>query len=173
MPGRKVLLRSLGALLLAATATGCSEESEIGKPCQLVKAPTPEDAATGARFSPVLYGELVPGQDFISFGATGCVDLICVSDKDAYRGTTEEQGSPAFGYCSDACIPGSDSCSNVAGDAVEGLEARISCRSLLLDQETLDRLRQEDPDAYRRTFGENVSPFFCAGNPPAAEETGS
>jgi hypothetical protein len=168
MPGRKVLLHSLGALLLAATVSGCSEESEIGKPCQLVKAPTPADAATGARFSPVLYGELVDGQDFISFGATGCVDLICVHDKNSPVG---DASAPAFGYCSAACIPGSDDCSQVAGDAVEGLEERISCRSLLLDQETLDRLRKEDPDAYRRAFGETVSPFYCAGNPPGTEGT--
>jgi len=171
MSGRMILVRSLGALLLATTATGCSEESEIGKPCQLVKKPTAEDAAAGARFSPVTLGELVAGQDFISFGATGCVSLICVNDKDADR--SGEPDAPAFGYCSDACIPGSDSCSEVAGDAPEGLESRISCRSLLLDQETLDRLRLQDPDAYRSTFGENVNPFFCAGNPPAEAEAGS
>jgi hypothetical protein len=173
MPGRMILVRSLGALLLAAAVSGCSQESEIGKPCALVKKPSAEEAAQGARFSPVLYRELVPGQDFISFGATGCVDLICVNDKDHPRGSPDEQDAPAFGYCSDACIPGSDSCSDVAGDAVEGLESRISCRALLLDQETLDRLRQEDPDAYRNTFGENVNPFFCAGNPPTAADAGS
>lgn len=171
MSGRMTLIRSLSALLLAVTVTACSEESEIGRPCQLVKKPTAEDAATGARFSAVTLGELVPGQDFISFGATGCVSLICVNDKDANREGAAD--APAFGYCSDACIPGSDTCGEVAGDAVEGLEARVSCRSLLLDQETLDRLRQEDPDAYRSTFGENVNPYFCAGNPPAAADSGS
>jgi hypothetical protein len=168
VPGHKALFRSLSVLLLgAALATGCTEATEVGKPCQLVKKPSAEEAAAGALTAPVLERDLVAGQDFISFGATDCVDLVCVHDKDAP--TSGNPDAVAIGYCSEACIPGEDSCSKVSGDAVEGLEARMSCRALLLDQETLNRLRTEDPALYRSTFGDNTNPFFCAGATPAAQ----
>lgn len=45
----------------------------------------------------------------------------------------------------------------------------MTCRALLLDQETLEALRAADENAYRQTFGENNSPFFCAGAPPTQQ----
>jgi hypothetical protein len=165
------LVRTLGALILSPLVlTACSENSEIGKPCQLVKKPSAEAAAAGTRFSPVLNSELVPGQDFISFGASDCVDLICVHDKDSP--VAGEPGAPATGYCSQACVHGGDTCATVSSEASSDLEARMSCRALLLDQATLDQLRQEDPEAYRNTFGENTNPYFCAGAPPDAATEG-
>lgn len=166
---RSALARTLGALVLIVPVllTGCSEETEIGKPCQLVKKPTPEDAARNLRFSPVLNSELVEDQDFISFGASDCVDLVCVHDKDSP--IVGDPSAPATGYCSQSCIPGGDTCDAVSGEASDDLKGRMSCRSLLLDQATLDRLRQENPESYRSTFGENTNPFFCAGAPRAAE----
>ena len=54
-PGHKALFRSLSVLLLgAALASGCSESTEVGKPCQLVKKPSAEEAAAGVLTSPVL-----------------------------------------------------------------------------------------------------------------------
>ncbi|NRD51271.1 adventurous gliding motility lipoprotein CglD, partial [Corallococcus exiguus] len=51
----------------------------------------------------------------------------------------------------------------------EGLKERMTCRPLLLDQDTLDAIRIADESFYRRTFGENNSPYFCAGAVPAAQ----
>ena len=53
-------------------------------------------------------------------------------------------------------------------EASESVKNRMSCRALLLDQEALDNLRQSDPNAYRSTFGDNNSPYFCAGTPKAS-----
>ena len=45
----------------------------------------------------------------------------------------------------------------------EALKSRMVCRSLLMDQASLERLKKDDPVTYRTTFGETNSPYFCAG----------
>jgi len=176
MSPRLVIL--LSAALLA---TGCTVTTDLGKPCVLKKTRVVRDAngnpvtdpATGKQQTEVvsiLQSELATGQDYIAFGITECDDLICV--RDANTPFLEEPTDPAqprrtaVGYCSKACIEGSDAsaCEVTDSSVPSELSKRMSCRSLLLDTQTLERLRAEDPAAYRATFGETLSPFFCAGN---------
>ncbi|MFY1831177.1 adventurous gliding motility lipoprotein CglC [Myxococcus fulvus] len=166
---------SVRAAFLATTVfvlAGCKVSSEIGKPCTLVrKAATPQEEAeypTGA--VPVLESEVADRQDFISFGSVECEDLICVRDQEYPRARTEEGEvnltAPARGYCSKPCIDGASTSACEVKDTTDvepNLPKRMTCRSLLLDQETLEALRSADENFYRNTFGENNSPFFCAG----------
>lgn len=157
-------------LSAALLASGCSVTSELGKPCVLVKKPTPEQEAEGLLSVPVLESEVAPRQDFISFGSTDCVDLICVRDADFPRNS--DPNAPAQGYCSKACVEGADStaCEVTETDVSEELRSRMACRSLLLDQASLEKLKAEDPALYQATFGDNNSPYFCAGTLAALPE---
>ncbi|WP_224245962.1 adventurous gliding motility lipoprotein CglC [Hyalangium gracile] len=154
----------LAVILSAALlASGCEVTTELGKPCVLVKKPTAEEEAQGIRSKPVLESEIAPKQDFISFGATDCEDLICVRDADYPRNSNPNE--VAMGYCSQECVEGEDGDCEVTDSSVdEALSSRIVCRSLLLDQTSLEDLKRADPVTYRRTFGETNSPYFCAGN---------
>ncbi len=161
------------ALLLSAAMLlgGCEVNNQIGKPCTLVRKATPaERQEFGRETMPILEREVAPRQDFISFGSVECEDLICVRDKDFPRATNEDGtvdgNAAAQGYCSKECVSGSSACEVKDTDGVlVGLPARMACRALLLDQDTLEALRAADESFYRRTFGENNSPFFCSGSP--------
>ena len=156
-------------LSAALLASGCEVTTELGKPCTLVKKPTAEEEAQGIPNKPVLESEIAPNQDFISFGATDCEDLICVRDAEYPR--DPDPNAPALGYCSNECVEGSDGDCEVTGsDVNDDLKTRMVCRSLLLDQTTLERLKRDDPVAYRQTFGETNSPYFCAGRLSAQAE---
>ncbi|MCP3163785.1 adventurous gliding motility lipoprotein CglC [Myxococcus qinghaiensis] len=162
---------SLRAAFLVSTALllgGCKVSSEIGKPCTLVRKALPEENSP-TKTMPVLESEVADRQDFISFGSLECEDLICVRDQDYPRARTAEGEvdltAAAMGYCSKPCVEGSNACEvKDTSDVEPNLPGRMACRSLLLDQDTLDALRSADEGFYRRTFGENNSPFFCAGN---------
>ena len=151
------------ALLVSAVLLcgGCKVNSDIGKRCLLVK--KSKDPAKES--DPVLATDLSSGQDFISFGSLDCEDLVCVKDADMPLETADN--GQVFGYCSTACVPDElvDPCPVTDPEAVESVKSRMSCRALLLDQQALDDLRQNDPATYRATFGDNNSPYFCAGNP--------
>jgi hypothetical protein len=156
------------ALLVAAALLcgGCEIKSDIGKRCTLVRKATAAEMQAEperGKTRPILYSELKPGQDFISFGAVECEDLICVRDT-GYSEPPEDDGR-ARGYCSKACLadPLQNSCVVNAADAEESVKDRMTCRALLLDQKAMDDMRTNDPVAYRSTFGDNNSPFFCAG----------
>ncbi|MFL5343580.1 MAG: adventurous gliding motility lipoprotein CglC [Hyalangium sp.] len=127
----------------------------------------------------ILERELTPGQDYISFGVPDCEDQICVRDADSppnpdYDPKTtappEKQNAPALGYCTTPCVQGSSAsaCEVTDSSVASELKSRMDCRSLLLDQATLDKLRADDPATYQSTFGDTSSPFFCAGKPVAA-----
>ena len=169
MSVRTALLMS-AALLLG----GCEVSSEIGKECTLVRKASPEEEQEfGRKFMAILEKEVAPKQDFISFGSIECEDLICVRDAAFPRATNEDgtvnQNAEAKGYCSKECVEGSNACEvKDTSDVLEGLPERMACRALLLDQDTLEALRAADEAFYRRTFGENNSPFFCSGTPLAA-----
>lgn len=159
------------ALLVSAVLLcgGCKVTSDIGTPCLLVK------KGTGTDTAPVVEEDLSPGQDFISFGSLDCEDLVCVKDADMPLetvDTTNNAGKPVKqvkGYCSKACKDDStllqDPCAVTDPEAVASVKDRMSCRALLLDQTALDELRKNDPDRFHDIFGDNNSPFFCAGNP--------
>jgi hypothetical protein len=150
-------------LSAALLASGCEVTTQLGKPCVLVRKPTQAEleAEQGIRSKPVLEGEIAPKQDFISFGSTDCEDLICVRDAEAPR--AQDPNAHAQGYCSQECVEGSSSCEVTDTSVDETLRNRMTCRSLLLDQASLERLKRDDPVTYRNTFGETNSPYFCAG----------
>ncbi|WP_224369288.1 adventurous gliding motility lipoprotein CglC [Hyalangium versicolor] len=150
-------------LSAALLASGCEVTTELGKKCVLVKKPSDEEVAQGIRSKPVINSEIAAGQDFISFGATDCEDLICVRDAEFVPEDTSPNVA-AEGYCSQECVEGSTGDCEVTDTSVpDALKDRIVCRSLLLDQATLERLKRDDPVTYRRTFGETNSPYFCSG----------
>jgi hypothetical protein len=159
MSARWVVL--LGSALLAS---GCSVTTELGKPCVLVKKPSEAEQEQGIRSKPVLEGEIATNQDFISFGSTDCEELICVRDAAFPRNT--DPNAPATGYCSQPCVEGTSSCEVTDSEVSADLKSRMTCRSLIMDQATLDRLRAENPAQYEATFGRNNSPYFCAGKLP-------
>ena len=145
------------ALLVSAVLLcgGCKVTSDIGKPCLLVKKGTGSDSA------PVTVSDLRSGQDFISFGALDCEDLVCV--KDANMPTQLAENGQVIGYCSKACVAETQgTCDVTATEADASVKNSIACRPLLLDQQALDELRASDRAAYRATFGDNTSPYFCA-----------
>lgn len=190
------------AVLLSALlfASGCQVTTDLGKQCVLRKKQTKLDAQGNPicvkdssdqcvmKNDQVVYEtevvnikerELTSGQDYIAFGATDCEDLICVRDVDSPANPEYDPSNPekleasALGYCSRACIQGSDAsvCDVTDSSVPDTLKTRMDCRSLLLDQASLDALRASDPEAYRSTFGDTNSPYFCAGKP--ATKTGS
>ncbi len=167
------------ALLMSAALFlgGCEVSSEIGKECTLVRKATAEESEAngGRKFMPILQKEIALNQDVISFGSIQCEDLICVRDADfpptMMANPEDPNGEPiinpnadAKGYCSKECVEGSSACEvKDTSGVLQGLPERMSCRSLLLDQATLEALRSANEARYRETFGENNSPFFCAG----------
>jgi hypothetical protein len=158
----------LSAVLLLG---GCAVTTELGKPCLLVRKTTAEEeAATGRKVIEIPEGDIAADQDFISFGSLECEDLICVRDDSSPR--SDDPNSPAVGYCSKECVQGTTTGCEITrteDDVQQGLRERMTCRALLLDQDTLDAIRVADESFYRRTFGENNTPFFCAGRPTQAQ----
>ena len=176
-------------------ATGCQVTSDLGSQCVLVKKQLTFDAQGNPvcrkdndgnclkdkngndlqafTVGNILERELTAGQDYISFGAGECEDLICVRDADAPPNPdydpnstdTAKKDAPAQGYCSTPCVQGASAsaCKVTDSSVSTDLRNRMQCRSLLLDQASLDSLRASDPDGYKATFGDTNSPFFCAG----------
>ncbi|RKH44244.1 adventurous gliding motility lipoprotein CglC [Corallococcus llansteffanensis] len=142
---------------------GCEVTTELGKECRLVrKATTAEQETFGRDFMPILERDIAADQDFISFGALDCEDLVCVRDDASPR--SDNPNDEALGYCSKECVEGTTTgCEVTRDDAAEGIKERMTCRPLLLDQATLEAIKVADEAFYRRTFGENNSPYFCAG----------
>jgi hypothetical protein len=165
----------VGALLLSG---GCQESSELGKQCTLIRKATAEELQQDPTIHRSIKERELPApregearQDFISFGAaTGCEDLICVRDAWYEPPAGVNPDAEAVGYCTRACVQGEASrCTVLPGtsNVVSGVRERMTCRPLLLDQQQLDQLRAEDPVAYRQTFGDNTSPYYCSGGPPS------
>ena len=155
---------SVRLALLAAAALvlgGCEVPSEVGKPCLLVK----KSSSADRKFDPVVPSDIQLDQDFISFGAQDCEDLICVRNAGSELQTVVEGDvTRVLGYCSKACLvdSGTNSCTVNHPEAAAEVKGSMSCRALLLDQKALDDLRINNPAEYRATFGENASPTFCA-----------
>jgi hypothetical protein len=154
------------ALLVSAALLcgGCKVTSDIGKSCLLVKRGTGSDSA------PVTLEDLQDGQDFISFGALDCEDLVCVLDANTPR--VVAKNGQVQGYCSKACVaetPNTCAVTDAATDpnTPEAVKTRMACRPLLLDQKALEDLKATDPATYASTFGNNTSPYFCAVEPTA------
>ena len=84
--------------------------------------------------------------DILSFGATECSTKICVRDATFMDSSTDSDAF-AQGYCSAACGP---------------CGAGLTCRALLLDEQTLAALKKADPERYKAVFGEATMANFCA-----------
>ena len=157
------------AVFLAAVfmATGCKVETDLGKSCTMRRRATPEEeAASGDKAVTLTNADLDTAQDFISFAATECEELVCVRDVSSVEGGPDQ---PAKGYCSDECILGSTDSCEVTDDSVKPeLANRMTCRNLVLDQDALNILIQSDPAKWGPVFGSNRSASFCAGSIVAA-----
>ena len=178
------LQRSLGWLLIAAslaTEVGCKQVNDLGTYCVLVKRdPADTNPADGISSIPVTQSEIpqvagdsADSRDYISFGSTECEDLVCVRDS-AFMESTESglpvgPNQPAYGVCSTACTPTAQSTCTASDSSIDKTaKTHLTCRRLVLDQDTLDRLRETDPVTYQEYFGTNTSPYFCArGTEPA------
>jgi hypothetical protein len=162
-------------LLLSAVllTSGCSVTTQLGAECVLVrKATQQEQEQTGRKSISIKESELIDGQDYVSFGALDCdeLELTCVRDANHPRSSTTGDAD-ARGYCSQACVEGSSACEVLGDEVAAGVQGRpMTCRSLALDQASLDALKKSDPVTYRQTFGENSSAFFCAAALSAPEE---
>jgi hypothetical protein len=99
-------------------------------------------------------------RDFISFGTAQCEDFVCVRDANIKK--TGIATADALGYCSRPCVPkGSFGCAaeNSADDSDPN--KRLSCRALLLNEETLGSICTSDPGRCQLIAGTR-SPYFCA-----------
>jgi hypothetical protein len=159
----------LGTVLLGATLFACTANTDLGEACNMVKSLTDG----GVTF--VVVGDLSAGKDFVSFGATECNDLICVVDQasaslqlsQAQRDAGTSLQSPAIGYCSTACVQGSNSTCTPQFDNDQNVPGlNMSCRELVLDPSLITSICQ-DPVACQEFFGSNRSSFFCARGAPA------
>jgi hypothetical protein len=160
-------------LLLSAVllASGCSVTTQLGAECVLVRKPTAEELKQNAELKsvPIKESELVAGQDFISFGVLDCDELEFTCVRDANHPSSASGTETAKGYCSQACVLNTSACEVLGEEVAEGVKDRkMTCRSLVLDPETLEALKRADEKAYRQTFGENSSAFFCVAALSAA-----
>jgi hypothetical protein len=161
MAVRRPLLVLLTLFAAPIFTASCRVATDLGRPCNLVK----KNPDGGSGSVPILESEL-PGadKDFISFGATECEDLVCV--RDAYVPRTGVATTPATGYCSRACVPNSSTgCPPANADDNKDPTKKLSCRALLLDEQTLGAICSTDPGTCQQ-LGDTRSPYFCArGNP--------
>lgn len=160
------------APLLLLTAGTCAQ-TDIGAPCDLppaldltvagcTKDSRPEE-------NPECFRELdltSRDKDFVAFGATSCDNLICVRsrctlpddtpDREAECAKLLPTTSPT-GICSAECITDDDCRTG------EGLEGTYACRSLVLEEDFLEDLRQSlSEEEYERYFGRIQSAKYCA-----------
>jgi len=149
--------------LLAALAlpSACRVNTDLGRSCQLVKK-NPDGGSTSV---PIVEADLPSAnKDFISFGATECEELVCV--RDAYVPRTGVATAPATGYCSRSCVANSTIACPAANPADDTDPTRkLSCRALLLDEQTLGAICTNDP-ATCQQIGDTRSPYFCARSNP-------
>lgn len=149
------------SLAFAMTGVGCTPQSDLGTPCVLKR------RAPDGGTADILEREVTAGKDFVSFGAIECEDLVCV--RDANTSGTGNPDQAASGFCSRPCVQTATSCRTGNNSIDDGPEP-YACRPLLLDEDTLARIRQNDPEKYERYFGDTQSPYFCAkGRPDAGQ----
>ncbi|MFL5322266.1 MAG: adventurous gliding motility lipoprotein CglC [Myxococcaceae bacterium] len=167
MTSKMKMNRLLGAGIVLASlglGAGCGPSSGLNKDCILVKK-DPNDASKTAQITEADV-QSNNNRDIISFGSTDCEDLVCVHE--AGSPLTGNPAKELHGFCSKACLEGStNSCPSDNPEDDKKPDTKFSCRSLLLDEQTLATLRQSDPESYKKFFGDTTSPFFCARDPKA------
>lgn len=103
-------------------------------------------------------------RDFLAFGSLDCDDLLCV--RDATYSNDAGENDIATGYCSNPCDIGA-ACPSYKKELDERGDTKMSCRALLLDEQTLAAINQ-DPNA-KNIINNVQTPFFCArGSVPDA-----
>lgn len=161
---RQSVTVSFGLLAIACAGlfTGCEVKTDLGVPCLLVrKDPADTNPNDGYNYLPILESEVTEGKDFISFGSVECEDYVCVRDKDFPKGTNPNVA--AQGYCSRRCAPTSPQpCPGAQANIAPG--RTMSCRALILDEQTLGTICRDDPETCTRVFGDTRSPYLCAMN---------
>lgn len=156
---------ALALAALAWTTAGCTEKTDLGRECTLTRRATATELQAGSdAIVDIRESEISAGQDFLSFGVTGCDDLVCVHD--ASSPLTGTPTASVKGYCTRPCAAG-DACEVTDSAAVPGVAETMACRPLVLDEATLAAIRAADPDFYRANFGESESSAFCAASAPA------
>ncbi len=143
--------------LVSASVTGCAPQTDLGKECTLVRKNT---TGSGPPSIFIKESEIVPGKDFISFGATECEDLVCVRNADAPIGS--DPTADAKGKCSRPCLETNAASCQTGDDKVDQSDQNFVCRAMLLDTETLAAIKEADPARYKQYFGDTTSPYFCA-----------
>ena len=137
---------------LSVLAMGCKPATDLNSPCTLVKR-NPD----GGKPLAILEGDVRSAQgankDFIAVGSVECEDLICV--RDSLFTSDAGANEAASGYCSRACVQGSQ-CPSYDENLDKGQKA-LSCRALLLSPETLAALAGGDAG-----FSGLRDPYFCA-----------
>src|SRR5690606_19447566 len=150
-----VIALSIVAVVLGLT--GCPAYTDLGVQCLLVKG---QDAEGNLIY--ITNAEIVPKLEYLSHGGE-CDTYDCVrdADMDAGDGAANE---PASGYCSNNCVPGApDNCVPANSSHADPESAEfLSCREISLDPELLAYFRDNDPEQYRRLFGDGSTPFYCA-----------
>jgi hypothetical protein len=134
----------LGLLLCALSVLpSCAASTDLGNECTLVKR-NPD----GGQAIPIVEGDLpLTKSDYISFGSPLCLEAC---GRDSEQARTGDNQAPVKGYCSHSCSTDSD----CAGEG-------FTCRSLLLDEATLQAICTADPPKCR-SFGGTPKPLYCA-----------
>jgi hypothetical protein len=146
----------LAGALAGVLSAGCSGGSDLGRSCTLVKK-NPDGSNGGI---PIKESEIVAGRDYISFGALECEEFVCMRDASTPKGNNPD--ADAQGVCTRSCVAtDSSSCKTGQSDVDKGSNP-YTCRALLLDEQTLVAIKASDPATYAATFGDNLSPYFCA-----------
>lgn len=155
MPSQLFIRMALLALLTMLEA--CRSPTDLGNPCIMVKK-NPDGGTTAVA---IKEGELPDGgKDFISFGAAGCENLVCVRDSAFPR--NPDPNADALGYCSSPCAANSGTCPSANSADDNNPARRLNCRALLLDELTLAAICSSDPAKCFQYFGGTTSPYFCA-----------
>jgi hypothetical protein len=167
MPSRFWLLLPCGlGLAIAVFAFGsCSESTDLGNPCRLMK-PTGDGGLV-----PISVGDTIINNnfDFLSTGDSDCEDLICLRIHGPDGGVNtayDDSDGIAHGSCSTGCIDKTD-----CGESSKGLV----CQQLSFDQKFLDQLKSADPATYQEYFGDQATATYCVDptKEPGGGTTGS
>jgi hypothetical protein len=139
---------------LCVAGLGCPETTDVGTPCQLVRA-----GADGGPSIPLLEGEIPSDVDVLASGAIECEDFFCVRHRFTVK---TSDTNPAFGKCSRRCTT-DESCGNVKSD-ISLAEGPFTCRALLLDAVTIQEIcgNPDNAQLCEDIFGPNRSPYYCA-----------
>jgi hypothetical protein len=161
----KASLGLAGLLTTVIVFSACPPSTDRGRPCTMRKRTDAGIADVSEREVRARTGTAASAtRDFLGFGSLDCDSLLCVRDATFVSDAGDD--SPAQGYCSNPCDPGA-ACPSFDPRLDERGDTRLNCRALLLDEQTLEAIRQ-DPVA--SALINNVrTPYFCArGSAPDA-----